>query len=116
MTEFFAAQDEALQETNTGGRSVGGQPGASQSPSGAAQPSASRSAAPKKRFATLGDYTSKSGGAGESSDEDDTEDQDFFAGGEKSGLAVQNPDDIKRKIIEKAQRYGTRQVSIYTRS
>ena len=110
VTEFFAAQDEALQETNAGGRSVGGsadQPGASQSFASEAQPSTSRSAAPKKRFATLGDYTSKSGGAGESSDEDDTEDQDFFAGGEKSGLAVQNPDDIKRKIIEKAQRYGT---------
>ena len=117
VTEFFAAQDEALQETNAGGRSVGGsadQPGASQSSASEAQssaseaqPSTSRSAAPKKRFATLGDYTSKSGGAGESSDEDDTEDQDFFAGGEKSGLAVQNPDDIKRKIIEKAQRYGT---------
>lgn len=107
VTEFFAAQDEALQETNAGGRSVGGsadQPGASQSSASEAQPSTSRSAAPKKRFATLGDYTSKSGGAGESSDEDDTEDQDFFAGGEKSGLAVQNPDDIKRKIIEKAQR------------
>ncbi|PLB42368.1 protein phosphatase regulator SHP1 [Aspergillus candidus] len=107
VTEFFAAQDEALQETNAGGRSVGGpsdQPAASQSPAGGDQPSTSRSAAPKKRFATLGDYTSKSGGAGDSTDEDDTEDQDFFAGGEKSGLAVQNPDDIKRKIIEKAQR------------
>lgn len=30
----------------------------------------------------------------------------MFAGGEKSGLAVQNPDDLKKKIIEKAARHG----------
>lgn len=56
--------------------------------------------AAKKKFATLGDLSAGPAG-GESSDE---EDQDFFAGGEKSGLAVQNPDDIKKKIIEKAKR------------
>ncbi|RMZ78944.1 hypothetical protein DV737_g3686, partial [Chaetothyriales sp. CBS 132003] len=37
----------------------------------------------------------------------DDEKQDLFAGGEKSGLAVQNPqDDIKKRILEKAQRRG----------
>jgi UBX domain-containing protein 1 len=50
----------------------------------------------------LGDLTS---GANDSEDDDDDESQDFFAGGEKSGLAVQNPDDLKKKIIEKAKKY-----------
>ncbi|KAL1956809.1 hypothetical protein VTO42DRAFT_6759 [Malbranchea cinnamomea] len=65
--------------------------------SGASKPSK----APKKKFATLGDLNS---GAGGDESEDDDEHQDLFAGGEKSGLAVQNPDDIKKKIIEKAKR------------
>lgn len=30
----------------------------------------------------------------------------MFAGGEKSGLAVQNPDDLKKRILEKAQKRG----------
>lgn len=50
----------------------------------------------------MGDLTS---GANDSEDDDDDENQDFFAGGEKSGLAVQNPDDLKKKIIEKAKKY-----------
>lgn len=50
----------------------------------------------------MGDLTS---GANDSEDNDDDENQDFFAGGEKSGLAVQNPDDLKKKIIEKAKKY-----------
>ena len=36
--------------------------------------------------------------------DDDEVDQDFYAGGGKSGLAVQNPDDLKKKIIEKAKK------------
>ncbi|EHA28548.1 hypothetical protein ASPNIDRAFT_188219, partial [Aspergillus niger ATCC 1015] len=95
VTEFFAEQDEASQDT---GRSLGGS--SSHSPSITPQPSSRRSA-PKKKFATLNDFAS---GGGESSEEDDAVNQDFFAGGEKSGLAVQNPDDIKKKIIEKAKR------------
>ena len=43
------------------------------------------------------------GHADDDSDDDETK-QDFFAGGEKSGLAVQNPDDLKKKILEKAKR------------
>ena len=64
----------------------------------------------KKKFATLGDLGGGSGGghAGhghdDGDDDDDDENQDLFAGGEKSGLAVQNPDDLKRKIIERAKR------------
>jgi UBX domain-containing protein 1 len=52
---------------------------------------------------TLGDLSS--GGGPHDSADDDEENQDFFAGGEKSGLAVQNPDDIKQKILEKAMRW-----------
>ena len=61
----------------------------------------------RKKFATLGDLSA--GGpegpsqAGDDSDDDETK-QDMFAGGEKSGLAVQNPDDLKKKILEKAKR------------
>ncbi|CAK40410.1 hypothetical protein CBS115989_1567 [Aspergillus niger] len=112
VTEFFAEQDEASQDTGaagggrrlgtesepSAGRSLGGS--SSHSPSITPQPSSRRSA-PKKKFATLNDFAS---GGGESSEEDDAVNQDFFAGGEKSGLAVQNPDDIKKKIIEKAKR------------
>lgn len=120
VTEFFAEQDEALEDADlqggqrlgsddqpgrtSAGRTLGG--GSGSSSASTPQPSASaarRSGAPKK-FATLGDYQSEAHGtAGGDSDDDDTP-QDFFAGGEKSGLAVQNPNDIKRKIIEKAQR------------
>lgn len=59
--------------------------------------------APRKKFATLGDLGATDAG-GESSDEGDRDPQDLFAGGEKSGLAVQNPDDLKNKIIEKAKK------------
>ncbi|EAW14745.1 protein phosphatase regulator SHP1 [Aspergillus clavatus NRRL 1] len=113
VTEFFAEQDEALQGANpvgsqslggadsaaSAGRSLGGS--AAQSGSTPQQSSSSRKPAPQKRFATLGDFAS---GGGDSSEDSDTENQDLFAGGEKSGLAVQNPDDVKKKIIEKAKR------------
>ncbi|KAL2424357.1 UBX domain-containing protein 1 [Exophiala dermatitidis] len=57
----------------------------------------------KKKFATLGDF---SAGGTNGDDSDDDEKQDLFAGGEKSGLAVQNPDDLKKRILEKAQKAG----------
>lgn len=109
VTEFFAEQDEALQGGEGGQRlgsdessierTLGGAPAGS---SGIAQQSsASKKSAPRKKFATLGDFASKRDDSG---DEHETENQDFFAGGEKSGLAVQNPDEVKRKIIEKAER------------
>lgn len=69
---------------------------------------------PRKKFATLGDLSGAGGGGsshvghGHNNDDDDEEDldpdQDFFAGGEKSGLAVHNPDDIKKKILERAKK------------
>lgn len=119
MTEFFAQQDEALQDTNTGGerqlggegltgqptagRSLGGDVAPSGSAAGPESSSATGRAAPKKKFATLGDFNT-GGSGGDSSEDDRSVDQDFFAGGEKSGLAVQNPDDLKKKILEKARR------------
>ena len=75
-------------------------------------PSSSAKQPPKKKFATLGDLSgsgpSSHAGHGQEEDGDDSDDenQDLFAGGEKSGLAVQNPDDLKRKIVERAQRSG----------
>ncbi|KAL8793081.1 MAG: hypothetical protein Q9195_004287 [Heterodermia aff. obscurata] len=75
-------------------------------------PASSANQPPKKKFATLGDLSgsgpSSHAGHGHEEDGDDSDDenQDLFAGGEKSGLAVQNPDDLKRKIIERAQRLG----------
>ncbi|MCJ1241423.1 hypothetical protein MMC14_009428 [Varicellaria rhodocarpa] len=79
--------------------------------SSAAPPASSSSKAPSnKKFATLGDLGGGgTGHAGHGHDHDDDSDdsdenQDFFAGGEKSGLAVQNPDDLKRKILEKAKK------------
>lgn len=95
VTEFFAEQDESA-----GLVGQQGQPAAESSSSTPRESSTSRGQPPKK-FATLGDLTS---GANDSEDNDDDENQDFFAGGEKSGLAVQNPDDLKKKIIEKAKK------------
>ncbi|EEQ29006.1 protein phosphatase regulator [Microsporum canis] len=69
------------------------------------QGTGSKSRGGGKKFATLGDLGSGDGGGRPSHrHDDDDEPQDLFAGGEKSGLAVQNPDDIKRRIIEKAKK------------
>lgn len=57
----------------------------------------------QKKFATLSDVNAGGANAGDSDDDDK---QDLFAGGEKSGLAVQNPDDLKKRILEKAQKRG----------
>lgn len=83
-----------------GGRTLGGAyvppPAGSSSSS---QPPATSRQAPQRGLKTLKDLQSSGGGHGHAhndgdrdSDEDYTdENQDFFAGGEKSGLAVQNP-------------------------
>lgn len=70
----------------------------------------SSSSQPKKKFATLGDLSGSGGeghGHNHSDDDDDDMDDDpnLYAGGEKSGLAVENPDDLKRKVFERAKRY-----------
>ena len=71
-------------------------------------PASNKAPTQKKRFATLGDLGgSSSGGHGHkhNDDEDDEDDpQDLFTGGEKSGLAVQNPDDLRKKIVAQAKR------------
>lgn len=71
---------------------------------------------PKKKFATLGDLKGGGGAshAGHGHDDDDDDDdyepeedenQNLYAGGEKSGLAVENPDDLKKKILERAKKW-----------
>ncbi|OJD12447.1 hypothetical protein AJ78_06962 [Emergomyces pasteurianus Ep9510] len=99
MRDDFESDDEPAQPS--GGRTLGG----------AAPPPSSESSvrkAPRKKFATLGDLNAGDAGAHDHSDDDSDEGQDMFAGGEKSGLAVQNPDDIRQKIIEKAKRTAPR--------
>lgn len=87
-----------------GGRTLGGAyvpPAAESSSSSSQQPTSSRQPA-QRGLRTLKDLQSSGGGGGHGhshddgdreSDDDfqDDENQDFFAGGEKSGLAVQNP-------------------------
>ncbi|KAL8953761.1 MAG: hypothetical protein Q9222_000378 [Ikaeria aurantiellina] len=97
-----------------GGRTLGGDPVPQPIPTTSSmsnQPSSNLQAPPKKKFATLGDLSGGSGaghaGHGHDDDSDDSDynpDQNLFAGGEKSGLAVQNPDDLKKKILERAKK------------
>ena len=102
-------------DISRGGRTLDGSsiPQAIPTTSSAAPPQPSSSTQrPRKKFATLGDLggtdSSHAGHGHRQGDEndssDDDEPQNSFAGGEKSGLAVQNPDDLKRKIIEKAKK------------
>ncbi|GAB7356835.1 hypothetical protein MBLNU459_g7711t1 [Dothideomycetes sp. NU459] len=72
--------------------------------------SASRTAAPpQSRMRTIRDLQNDNGGSGSDSDEDPN--QDFFAGGEKSALAVQNPNrptDHFRNILNQAKENRSR--------
>ena len=92
----------AQQPVPGGGRTLGGAyvpPPAGASASSTPKPAASKQ--PTQRGVagarTLKDLQSSGGGHGHAHDDEDDEDdkddenQDFFAGGEKSGLAVQNP-------------------------
>lgn len=87
-----------------GGRTLGGDYVPSSAPAAASSSSSQRPAGrgqPTQRGVagarTLRDLQSSGGGHGHAHDDDDDEhspeddSQDFFAGGEKSGLAVQNP-------------------------
>ncbi|KAF2705789.1 SEP-domain-containing protein [Pleomassaria siparia CBS 279.74] len=125
------ADHEAQQPTSTpqhqpgGGRTLDGTyvpPVASSSSS--AQPSSSSRQPPKRGVAglrTLKDLQSQGGGGhghahddDDGSDDDKDENQDFFAGGEKSGLAVQNPNqaanprDHINNIIRRARQNAPR--------
>jgi UBX domain-containing protein 1 len=107
-----SSQEPQTQSTHPAagaGRRLGDGPSDSQ-PIPTAPTSSSSSSQPKpqpgtqKKFATIGDV-SASGANGDDSDDDDDK-HDLFAGGEKSGLAVQNPDDLRKRILEKAQKRG----------
>lgn len=108
--EIETASREPTQ-ASAGGYRLGDGPGTSQPVAAApasskptAKPAASGSS--NKRFATLGDYSASA------KDESDSEEdgQNMYAGGDKSGLAVQNPgqnsEDLKKKIIDKARKGG----------
>lgn len=101
-----------------GGRTLGATSGPQPIPTTSSvppPPSSSSRQAPPKKFATLGDISgggaSGHAGHGDDDDEDDDESEkrDLFAGGEKSALAVQNPNkqsaaDLQRKILERARK------------
>lgn len=81
-------------------------------PSGAPRPapaasSSSRSAKPPQNSSKLRTLKDLQGGdSAHDDDESDDEKQDFFAGGEKSGLAVQNPNkptDHFKNILNQAK-------------
>ncbi|GME36620.1 UBX domain-containing protein [Neofusicoccum parvum] len=126
ITMYFASQDEPQEQDAaspppaqappgyTGPRTLSGAPAPA-----AAQPSSSRSSSsgPQRGarggLRTLKDIQSEGapqGHAHSHDDDDDEEDQDFFAGGEKSGLAVQNPNsgpsarDQINSILDRARR------------
>ncbi|KAH0545308.1 hypothetical protein FGG08_000607 [Glutinoglossum americanum] len=134
IADYFASQDETAAEASAptdfedgssapppprGPRTLDGAPAPGAAPGSSDPSSASGRGKAPKRFATLGDFGS--GGAPHShSDDDDDEDyvddegddkQDFYAGGEKSGIAVQNPNDprnpargksLAEKLVKKA--------------
>ncbi|KAK3171511.1 hypothetical protein OEA41_003595 [Lepraria neglecta] len=118
VTQYYnpaEPEDEAEQEAL---ESSADQPSAPQpNPTSSSNMPPASGQAPKKKFATLGDLRGSAGpshaghGHGHDDDDDDEdyepsddENQNLYAGGEKSGLAVENPDDLKKKIIERAKK------------
>ncbi|KAK0663197.1 UBX domain-containing protein 1 [Lasiodiplodia hormozganensis] len=129
ITMFYASQDEPEEQDAdeptpaqappgyTGPRTLGGAPAP-----GAADPGSSRSSSGARGqqrggarggLRTLRDLQGEGASQGHAhghDDDDDEEDQDFFAGGEKSGLAVQNPNsgpstrDQINSILDRARR------------
>ncbi|KAG9230023.1 putative UBX domain-containing protein 1 [Amylocarpus encephaloides] len=139
-TEYFTAQEEGVQaarrggeedpqetEAYTGPRTLDGRPAPAAIPTVG---SSSRSVIPPKRggIATLGSLAQDpsrgaSRGHAHDDDDDDSDDEDFeldeqprdlFAGGEKSGLAVQDPGNrndprkVVNDILKKARANTTR--------
>ena len=111
-------ETHAAPTASTGGRTLGGSSAPQPIPttSSAPAPSSTRNKqAPQKKFATLGDLGGGAHAGHGHDDEDDSdydEKQDLFAGGEKSALAVQNPEDLKKRIVTRAKQYviGTRDI------
>ncbi|KAF2091134.1 SEP-domain-containing protein [Saccharata proteae CBS 121410] len=133
VTTYFASQEgedepadeaEAAPPSYTGPRTLGGAPAPpAQSGSGSSTPSSSRARQNARGVAglrTLKDLQGESSAPTRSSrddDDDEEDDQDFFAGGEKSGLAVQNPNaggsggnarDHIENILERARQNAPR--------
>ncbi|KAF2826839.1 SEP-domain-containing protein [Ophiobolus disseminans] len=118
------APEPAQQPVPGGGRTLDGTyvppPAGAPSSSSSSQPSSSRQAPQPRGVAglrTLKDIQSGGGGGhAHSEDDDDDEDeenQDFFTGGEKSGLAVQNPNasnprDQINNILKRARQNAPR--------
>ena len=91
----LASVPAATAASSSGGRTLGGGPVPAELQASSSQPVAYKPA--PKGLRTLKDLQggSSSGHGHNHSDDDSNDDspqQDFFAGGEKSGLAVQNPD------------------------
>lgn len=130
-TEFFTSQEEGPQETEeepqvpenyTGPRTLDGRPAPASAIPTVASSSRTARQPPRGGVATLGslnqggDSHAGHGHAHDDDDDDDDDDyqddeepRDLFAGGEKSGLAVQDPRrndprNVVNDIIKKAQR------------
>ncbi|KAL2054785.1 hypothetical protein ABVK25_005089 [Lepraria finkii] len=118
VTQYYnpaEPEDEAEQEAPEGSADRPSAPQPNPASSSNMPPASGQ--APKKKFATLGDLRGSAGpshaghGHGHDDDDDDEdyetsedENQNLYAGGEKAGLAVENPDDLKKKIIERAKK------------
>lgn len=112
---YFAAQEEGEDEESEDDPAQQQRQSASDPQPSLSQPSAAQSA-PRRppqnqsRMRTLRDLQ----GSTNDDDDDDEKDQDFFAGGEKSGLAVQNPGsaggpaDHFRNIMSQARQHRDR--------
>lgn len=115
-TQEAAEDEEMVEAPYTGPRTLDGRP----APSAIPTTSSSKSAPPKKKTGginTLGSIAPADPHAGHGhghDDDDDSDDEDFdpdeeprdlFAGGEKSGLAVQDPSQkrLVKDILKKAR-------------
>ncbi len=102
--------DPALAEpaSHGGGRTLGGAPAPATSASTSSQAAKKGQAkSGSSKLRTLKDLQGDSGAHAHGDGDDSDNDQDFFAGGEKSGLAVQNPNNPRDKInsiLERARK------------
>lgn len=123
VTEYFN-RSEGIEEDEEAPEAPAATASAPQptAPSSSMPPPSATTQAPKKNFATLGDMSGGAGPshAGHGHDDNDDDDDDppsdddepnLYAGGEKSGLAVENPntaEKLRKKIIKKAQKNAPR--------
>lgn len=107
-----AEEQEESEPPYTGPRTLDGRPAPQAIPSVGGAESSSRSrGAGRGGIATLGSLQDPHAGHGHGGDDDDSDNEqptDYFAGGEKSGLAVQDPKrdptkSIIKDILKKAK-------------